>query len=350
MKGELAKIDAPGQEGIIVGYETQPGGAWTGDYLCVSLRGFESGAGSAKIWIAKTTHMNDMIEHVFPIKEARNLFRARQRAEHVEKLEQYRAHVKPAQGDEEEDDDDNDDDQDAIISEEEVEVDVERGHAHTSESGARGSDEPPVGEDDRKNTPMPAPPEVLRHLRLGGWFRRLPRVDPATIKAPNVGSKRPKDIHPHVWSGVGQSPQQRELECRAAEARLEMPPDIPSNLLEVLPDEAQLQITEAIVRAHQLLDGALATVTPAIVIDAPPSLSAIREEEIAGKPGHELPCAVVTEVSIREPLFSEIWPEGADANKSLHCRTGVNQRVRQDRRRCKTAIVQDKGSRLHLAL
>ena len=56
-----AKISPPGSKGLIVGYEVQPGGAWSGDYLVVDLRDFEINAhrATARVWIAKTIHFDD---------------------------------------------------------------------------------------------------------------------------------------------------------------------------------------------------------------------------------------------------------------------------------------------------
>ena len=61
MKTLVAKMDAPGVEGIVVGYETQPGGCWTGDYLVAVLADFEVGKKKARILVAKSV--------VFRIKE-----------------------------------------------------------------------------------------------------------------------------------------------------------------------------------------------------------------------------------------------------------------------------------------
>ena len=108
------------------------------------------------------------------------------------------------------------------------------------------------------------PKEVKDSLRLGGWFRRLPRDDPENIRAPNEGSQRPPDIHPHVWSGVGQYPQARELACRENEENGVGPPEVPTHIFEIIPEEAQQKITEAIVRALLVAE----KVKPAAVVRA----------------------------------------------------------------------------------
>ena len=61
--------------------------------------------------------------------------------------------------------------------------------------------------------------EVLDLFRLGGWFRRVPTIDPETHRKPNRGSARPADISAIVWAGLGQLAQVREIECR----RLKVP-------------------------------------------------------------------------------------------------------------------------------
>ena len=43
LQGNGSKMATPGRDGIIVGYDVQPGGAWSGDYKVVELMDFESG-------------------------------------------------------------------------------------------------------------------------------------------------------------------------------------------------------------------------------------------------------------------------------------------------------------------
>ena len=87
--------------------------------------------------------------------------------------------------------------------------------------------------------------EFLHLFRLGGWYRRLPRVDPKSVKPPNKGSARPSDIHPVTWSGCGQAAQEREKRCREAEERGEEPPAIPEVIQEKLPEGCREQIIKA---------------------------------------------------------------------------------------------------------
>jgi hypothetical protein len=67
-----ANISAPGRVGLLVGYCTQPGGAWSGDYKVVDLRDFQDGAGrtNARVWITKTIFF-PAGKPKFPIAEAR---------------------------------------------------------------------------------------------------------------------------------------------------------------------------------------------------------------------------------------------------------------------------------------
>ena len=69
---DAAKISSPGRVGLLVGYCTQPGGAWSGDYKVADLRDFEEGAGrnNARTWIAKTVNLPKG-KPTFPIAEAK---------------------------------------------------------------------------------------------------------------------------------------------------------------------------------------------------------------------------------------------------------------------------------------
>ena len=73
MKTLVAKMDAPGVEGIVVGYETQPGGSWTGDYLMAVLADFEVGKKKARVFITKSVvfpNQGDITKCEFPIADA----------------------------------------------------------------------------------------------------------------------------------------------------------------------------------------------------------------------------------------------------------------------------------------
>ena len=69
---DAAKIAAPGRAGVLVGYCSQPGGAWSGDYKVADLRDFEEGSGrsKARIWITKTILFPGG-KPTFPIAEAK---------------------------------------------------------------------------------------------------------------------------------------------------------------------------------------------------------------------------------------------------------------------------------------
>ena len=70
------------------------------------------------------------------------------------------------------------------------------------------------------------PKEYRTHFSPGGWFCRLRREDPETIKAPRFKSRRPNDIDTRVWSEAG-SGQEKELATMKAEADGQGPPDLP---------------------------------------------------------------------------------------------------------------------------
>ena len=91
---DAATIAATGREGVLVGYCTQPGGAWSGDYKVADLRDFEHGAGrdNARIWITKTI-LFPKGPPTFPIAEARA---AAQKERLAEKFRQgYEEHIDP---------------------------------------------------------------------------------------------------------------------------------------------------------------------------------------------------------------------------------------------------------------
>ena len=77
-----AKCETRGRRGLLVGYHVNPGGSWSGDYLCADLRNFETYSGKNRIRVYRTktvTWKGDARPH-FP------LFDARERARE-EKLE-----------------------------------------------------------------------------------------------------------------------------------------------------------------------------------------------------------------------------------------------------------------------
>ena len=99
--------------------------------------------------------------------------------------------------------------------------------AHESEKTKRAAE---AGEALSKVIPR----EFHSHFRLGGWYNRLKTSDPSTLKPPNRGSARPKDIDPTTWAGCGQGPQEREKKCRKEEQEGKGPPEIPKEILDGL--------------------------------------------------------------------------------------------------------------------
>ena len=65
-----------------------------------------------------------------------------------------------------------------------------------------------------------------------------------------------------MWAGVGPAPQERELACREAEFKGDFPPEFPSEVFASLPEEAQLRVTEAMLRAAQIADGTIVVKEP----------------------------------------------------------------------------------------
>ena len=61
-----------------------------------------------------------------------------------------------------------------------------------------------------------------------------------------MNSRRPRDIDVVTWSRCGQQAQNRELECRAKEARGEGPPSISPEILGRLPNEQKERVLEQI--------------------------------------------------------------------------------------------------------
>ena len=76
MKTLVAKMDAQGVEGIVVGYETQPGGAWTEEYLVALLSDFEVCKKKARIFITKSVvfpNQGDITKVELPLADEENL-------------------------------------------------------------------------------------------------------------------------------------------------------------------------------------------------------------------------------------------------------------------------------------
>ena len=171
---------------------------------------------------------------------------------------------------------------------------------------------------------LPAPPKEFMHfLRLGGWFRRFPRVEEGGCSKPNRGSKRPKDIHPVSWAGAGNAAQLREIECREAEKRGEGPPKVPEEILRQLPDECRAQIVEAMTRASELVELAAA---------------AVKEEKKKG---------VEQKPTMALAAHFAAWPEGEKQRERL--RSGAKRKVSLRRAKIiEDIVVKMKNTRLAL--
>ena len=96
------------------------------------------------------------------------------------------------------------------------------------------------------------PPDFFNYFQLSGWFRRLPLCDPSSLRPPNAGSRRPFDVHPQMWSSIGQCPQARELACRSAEKRGEQPPELSEEVVRILLEDPRVAVTEALLRAADI--------------------------------------------------------------------------------------------------
>ena len=111
MKQQVAKMDAPGVEGWIVGHETQPGGLWSGVYLVVALQDYEAGKKRARVFVTKLIKFpknGDETQAEFPIAEVRNLMKLRKGVDYIERKEKFHVGIGPIEGEEEELPDDQD--------------------------------------------------------------------------------------------------------------------------------------------------------------------------------------------------------------------------------------------------
>ena len=207
---------------------------------------------------------------------------------------QFRDTLKPSI---DEDDDEDDDD-------EEEDPESEQDHQHPEDAIVFEPPKHELPERAEKVGPDSAivGNEFVDNFRLGGWFRRIPRSDPKDFRKPHAGSRRPIDIHPHLWAGVGQYPQNRKLECRLCESRGEEPPPLPDGMFERLTEEQKTSVTEALMRSQDIKNGEIEVVMPSAAamekcpIDVP-------ADPMAAEAGGLDPDAV--------------WPEGAEARSSL---------------------------------
>ena len=115
-----AKIRPPGRKGLIVGYVTQPGGAFSGDYEVVDLRdvGINSARKRAKVWITKTIHFGDS-KPEFPIAAARAIASQHGLVQKLADSMQFQDDLQPEQ-DGEDDLEDDYDEGDADVVEDDV--------------------------------------------------------------------------------------------------------------------------------------------------------------------------------------------------------------------------------------
>ena len=162
-------------------------------------------------------------------------------------------------------------------------------------------------------------------FRLGGWYRRLPRIDPSTGKPPNQGSQRPADIDTTIWAGVGPLAQAREKACREAEDIGEGPPAIPPSILAKLSDEQKSQVAESLKRAKEMTEKYVQSLAEA---DAAAESAGLEAASSSG--GTSAITAAVTRsaddvhraAESRKPTLAlaahlAAWPEGEDAQRAL---------------------------------
>jgi len=151
----------------------------------------------------------------------------------------------------------------------EFELEFEHADVHTSSLSGSTEDETNVDSEDkaeeddlefrsstRLETTEPSfkdrvPKQYHTHWSKGGWFNRLPRVDPTTIKPPRGGSLRPPDIETYVWAEAGPGANY-ELKTRAKEDAGEAPPTLPKPVLDKLKVDEFRGVTEAGTRHAEL--------------------------------------------------------------------------------------------------
>ena len=161
-------------------------------------------------------------------------------------------------------------------------------------------------------------------FRQGGWFNRIPRIDPSTSRPPNVGSRRPPDIDTTIWAGLGQNKQERELACREAEERGEGPPDIPPSVLAKLTPWAKEQVNKAHARAEDLTLKMLEVlekrdaeeVSPTSGGPATPSLRLYERGDVESQPACP-PKDRMPKPSLALAAHLKAWPEGEEARQAL---------------------------------
>jgi len=328
-----AKISPPGKKGLIVGYETQPGGAWSGDYLLVEVKDFEINAQrrNARVFITKTVFFDDSKAPTFPIAEAKKISQQKKLVDQLTSSMQLKENLVPV-----------------IEGDESDEEEEDEGEPSDEEPEAPESVEPaPVERSEARVRAPVITKEFINHFRLGGWFRRLPISNPEHMKAPHKDSKRPFDVHPHVWAGIGQYPQNRELECRRLEKEGQGPPTLPEEVFEGLLDEQKFLVTDALIREDDIEKGRInlelsAPSAPATNLapdgscmetcthraekekkgvhgNVPLKQAAVKKKVQMSESSMET-CAdnLMPEAAVQGGLdLEQVWPEGAKARSSL---------------------------------
>ena len=232
------KVAPRGKEGILIGFVMNPGGTWSGDFLCAELADFRADSGKSKVRIYQTktaTWAGDQRPR-YPIFEAVENAKVAALAGASEAIDVAKEPL------------------DEEIEEMLQMFEEDPGVVQNQEQKPEGQDVLQtqghnVGAESVPSEEPEPPKEILDLFRLGGWFRRLPRIDPKDCKAPNARSLRPADIHTVVWAGCGQAAQEREMICRKAEAKGEGPPCLELEVMTKLSEDCQTQVVNAMQRA-----------------------------------------------------------------------------------------------------
>ena len=309
-----AKVLPRGKEGILIGYHMNPGGSWSGDFYCAELSQFGKHSGARKIRVhrTKTVTWKGDSRPEFPLYDAAERAKAMSLAEGMMELN-------PELEPEAEEDEDLLKLFDEFAPTQPEPTSIQEMYM-TDEAleqlrGMEEAETPP--------TLSKPPSEFLALFRLGGWYRRLPRIDPSTCKQPNTGSKRPPDIHIVTWAGCGQAAQDRELACRDAESRGEGPPDIDPAVASRLPADCQAQIVKVLERQIE--------VTEKLIKDRQEGEAASANEPAAaatcssgGNKPQKPDDGKDNEAKKHKPsmalqAYLTAWPEGEEASEAL-CR------------------------------
>ena len=175
LQEDRSKVSPPGRAGILVGYDVQPGGAWSGDYRVADLRDFEKGAlrKTARVWTSKTVVWNEKLLPEFPLAEAKSLAQKQRLADQAALEIDHQAMRMPVIA--------TSDDEEAASGSDREEDEAEEAEEEL-EPQKEASEETPV-----EAPKAEIPQDFINHFRLGGWFRRLPLCNPSTVRPPNAG-------------------------------------------------------------------------------------------------------------------------------------------------------------------